>query len=652
MLVIALAGVVGFLSPRRWMHASLLGAGGTVAGSLLMLPAAVQALGRAEPLCWQAAWAMPGAVLVLRLDALAALFLLLILFVGSLAAVYGVAYLREIGERRSLGSLWGFYNLLIASMILTVLAGDALVFLVAWETMALASFFLVVFEYDRPGVRAAGWIYLIATHIGTAFLVAFFVILGAEAGSLEFARFEAVPVDAGPAGLLFVFALLGFGAKAGFLPLHVWLPEAHPAAPSHVSAVLSGVMIKTGIYGLVRALGFLGCPPAWWGWLLVGIGLGSGIFGVLLALAQRDLKRLLAYSSVENIGIIALGLGLGVLGQHQGSTALVALGFGGALLHVVNHGLFKSLLFLAAGAVVHATGTREIERLGGLHRRMPWTAALFCVGAVAICGLPPLNGFVSEFLVYLDALQEAMAARALVIPALATIAGLALIGGLAVACFTKAFGIVFLGEPRTELASPAVEAGWCMRVPMLLLAAGCVGIGLGAPVVVARLAPAVAAASGVPPSASAAGLAPAAGPLVWALVGVLLLLALVLAILAGRARLLARRPVGTAGTWDCGYAQPSARMQYTASSFAQPLTDLFDPCLQTRREVVPPEGLFPRTASIHTHAGDVLRERVFEPLFTHAQRWLSRALILQHGRLQVYVLYIALTLVALLFFAL
>ena len=255
----------------------------------------------------------------------------------------------------------------------------------------------------------------------------------------------------GLAGVLFLLAVIGFGTKAGFMPLHVWLPEAHPAAPSHVSAVMSGVMIKTGIYGLMRAFTFLGTPPLWWGWVLVAIGLTSGVLGVLFALAQHDLKRLLAYHSVENIGIIALGLGVGLLGMSTGSPVLIVLGFGGALLHVLNHALFKGLLFLGAGAVVHGTGTREIDQLGGLLKRMPWTAATFLVGAVAISGLPPLNGFVSEFLIYLGAFKGGISTGGPVaVPLLALIAGLALIGGLAVACFTKAFGIVFLGEPRSE----------------------------------------------------------------------------------------------------------------------------------------------------------------------------------------------------------
>ena len=268
--------------------------------------------------------------------------------------------------------------------------------------MSLASFFLVMFDDEKESVRRAGWIYLVAMHLGTAFLLAMFLLLGQER---RLAGFRAALGRARRrSGVLFLLAVVGFGTKAGFIPLHVWLPEAHPAAPSHVSAVMSGVMIKTGIYGLLRMLTLLGPPPAWWGWTLLGIGVVSGVLGVLFALAQHDLKRLLAYHSVENIGIIALGLGVGLLGISYGNPTMAALGFAGGLLHVVNHAVFKSLLFLGAGSVLHATGTGEIDRLGGLLKRMPVTGATFLVGAAAISGLPPLNGFVSEFLIYLGAL--------------------------------------------------------------------------------------------------------------------------------------------------------------------------------------------------------------------------------------------------------
>jgi formate hydrogenlyase subunit 3/multisubunit Na+/H+ antiporter MnhD subunit len=479
---VLVAGGVGALALARARWASTVGAGGAVAGCALALSPSLQALlGRpVDPVRWS--WSIPGGTLSFALDPLSGFFLLPTLVLAAAAAVYGHEYLRASAPPEGLGEAWLCYNLLVVSMALTLVAQNGVLFLLAWETMALTSFFLVVFERDKGGVRRAGWTYLVATHLGGAALLAMFVLAAGAAGSFEFSDLARLAVEpSGFKGLIFLLAVVGFGTKAGFVPLHVWLPEAHPAAPSHVSAVMSGVMIKTGIYGLVRLLVLLGPPAVWWGWLLVGIGVTSGILGVLFALAQHDLKRLLAYHSVENVGIITLGLGLGTVGLAAGMPALTVLGFGGGLLHVLNHALFKGLLFLGAGCVLRAAATREIDRLGGLLRRMPWTGACFLVGAAAIAGLPPLNGFVSEFLIYLGAFRGAVGAAGaatVIVPALATIGALALIGGLAAACFTKAFGIVFLGEPRTAAAEAAHEAGAAMRGPMVALAAACVIIGL------------------------------------------------------------------------------------------------------------------------------------------------------------------------------
>jgi formate hydrogenlyase subunit 3/multisubunit Na+/H+ antiporter MnhD subunit len=319
-----------------------------------------------------------------ELDALSAVFAVPILVIAALAAVYGQEYLSPYAARKELAVTWFWYNLLTGSMLLVAVARNAVLFLLAWEAMSLASFFLVMFEHQRASVRHAGWVYLVATHIGTAFLLVMFAVLGRQAGTLDFAAFAPGPATPMAPGLLFLLAVVGFGTKAGFMPLHVWLPEAHPAAPSHVSAVMSGVMIKTGIYGLLRVLTFLGPPAPWWGWVLVATGAVSGVFGVLFALAQHDLKRLLAYHSVENIGIIAMGLGVGMLGLSYRQPAVAFLGLAGGLLHVCNHAVFKSLLFLSAGSALQATGTREIDQLGGLLRRLPVTGAVFLVGSAAI----------------------------------------------------------------------------------------------------------------------------------------------------------------------------------------------------------------------------------------------------------------------------
>ncbi|RPJ61259.1 MAG: hypothetical protein EHM23_07495 [Acidobacteria bacterium] len=453
------------------------------------------------------------------------------------------------------------------------------------------------------------------------------------------------------ASLMFLLALVGFGAKAGIVPLHVWLPEAHPAAPSHVSALMSGVMIKTGVYGLLRALTFLGDPPAWWGWTLLIVGVTSGILGVLFALAQHDLKRLLAYHSVENIGIIFMGLGLGELGLSLNLGWLAVLGFAGCLLHVVNHALFKGLLFLGAGSVLKSAGSLEIDDLGGLSKRMPWTATLFLVGSVAICGLPPLNGFISEMLIFLGGFEAvAVGGTSGVLSGLVVIAGLALISGLAIACFTKAFGIVFLGEPRSETARMAAPLGhrWILRVPMLVLAVACLAIGLGAPLLLPVLSTVISVvAPRIPASPDA--MAATAGYLQKSVL-VFALLAVLCGLLAALRRwLLSGRAVAVSVTWDCGYARPTARMQYTASSFARPITTLFQRVLRTKVHLDMPPGLFPGKAAFSTETPDAFLQTVYGRLFGTGARLIAALRWLQHGNIHIYVLYIALALLGLLF---
>lgn len=648
--LLVVGGFAALLCGHAGRNPSWLAAGTVVAAGVLGCVPAIQTLLGADTVWLRIPWPVPYGEFFIEVDPLTAWFLVPLFLISAAASVYGAGYWNRNLEARRLGNAWFFYCLLVLAMTLVLLARNAILFLFAWELMALTSFFLVVFDDAQPAVRRAGWIYLGMSQAGTAFLLALFLILGREANSMDFTHWAWRGVESpAVAGGLFVLAVLGFGAKAGFVPLHIWLPEAHPAAPSHVSALMSGVLIKMGIYGLLRALTFLGPPPLWWSWVLISVGLSSGVLGVLLALAQHDLKRLLAYHSVENIGIIMLGLGLGLLGVTVNSPPLVLLGWGGGLLHVVNHALFKGLLFLGAGSVLQGTGTREIDCLGGLLKRMPWTGATFLVGAVAICGLPPLNGFISELLIFVGAFQAVTAASTpTALAALAVIAGLALIGGLAAACFTKAFGIVFLGEPRGAEAAHAHETGWAMRVPMLLLAGVCVGIALLAPVWIAPLTRVLVGLGGL---ASDAGLASLAGitRALWSVVvvslGVLLLIALIVWL---RRRLLSGRVVSTAVTWDCGYAQPTARMQYTASSFAQPLTQQFRMLLRSHSETIKPDGVLPARASFRSHTADPWHGQLYRPAFLWLTGRLAKLRWLQHGNVQLYVLYVALTLLALL----
>jgi formate hydrogenlyase subunit 3/multisubunit Na+/H+ antiporter MnhD subunit len=637
--ILVASGVASLLANRSARLATGLGAGGAVAAcAMALIPSARGLSGVLSS--HQSVWNVPGGSFFVAIDPLSSFFLVPIFALSLLAAVYGSRYTLD--TTRSVGRAWFWFNLLVAGMAMVVVARNAVLFLVAWEIMAMASFFLVTFEHDRPEVQSAGWTYIVATHLGTAFLMALFLLLGRE--SLDFDRFV---VEFHPA-LIFVLAVVGFGTKAGLMPFHVWLPEAHPAAPTHVSALMSGVMIKTGIYGLLRVLSFLGPPPAWWGWTLVGVGLVSGVLGVLFALAQHDLKRLLAYSSVENVGIVSVGLGAGVLGVHYGSAALAVLGFGGGLLHLVNHTMFKGLLFLAAGSVAHAAHTLRLDHLGGLLRRTPWTGTAFLIGSAAIAGLPPLNGFVGEFIIYLGAYEAIRIGGDAATLGVATIGGLALIGGLSAACFARAFGTVFLGEPRSPEARLAHESSGWMRWPMVVLGAGCIAAGIGGAWVVGALGPVIGQVSGLSPSQVVSGLAPTAALLRTISILSAALIAAVLALAGLRRILLRRREVRAALTWDCGYAEPSPRMQYTASSFAQPLTGLFGFALRVRKLLNPPRGYFPTSASLETRVDDVARRGIYRPVFLCVGRAASRLRVIQHGRLNLYVLYIALTLAVLL----
>lgn len=644
--IFALGSLACLLARGKPAALRVLGPAVTVAGAAAGLPACLQGLAGASATI-SLPWSMPLGSLCAGMDPLSAVFATPILLISALAALYGSAYLQHAAARRDTSFAWFFFNLLAGSMLLVVTARNAVLFLLGWELMSLTSFFLVIFDSESSSARRAGWTYLIATHIGTAFILVLFAHLGKPSGSLDFAAFAGAASSPRAAGIAFALALIGFGTKAGLMPMHVWLPDAHPAAPSHVSAVMSGVMIKTGIYGLLRTLTFLGAPAPWWGWTLLAIGAVSGILGVLFALAQMDIKRLLAYSSVENMGIISMALGLGVLGVCAGSPAVAFLGFAGGILHMLNHSVFKSLLFLGAGSVLHATETRNFEHLGGLLKRMPSTGLAFLVGAVAICGIPPLNGFVGEFLVYLASFRVLSSVPTLpfglIVAALVTATSLALIGGLAVVCFSKAFGMAFLGEPRSRHAEVATEAAAPMRLPLLILAALCVVIGFAGPYLLGLLGPAVGQLMGAQsdPALSANSLRKivqisALGLLVTGLLALL------------RHRLLAGRKRGAAGTWDCGYLAPAPRMQYTASSYVDPVVRVFNLFLRTRRTVAPPDGLFPTSSSFSTETPDVYRERVYRPAFASIENFLSRFRWIQHGRVNLYVLYIIVALVTLL----
>jgi formate hydrogenlyase subunit 3/multisubunit Na+/H+ antiporter MnhD subunit len=651
LVVYVATGVLAAAFGRQARAAGLIGMFGCLAAAVLGLPETVAVLagldaGFERTLPWDT---IPGARAHFGLDGLTAVFLVPMFVLTALVAVACVGYFAEHPGSLAPGVAWMMLNLTAAGMLTVALARNAVLFLLGWEVMAVAGFFLVVYHAERPETRPAGWKWLIASQLGAACLVPVFVLLGRGGDSLDFGTFTTAGMTPALVGLVFILAVVGFGTKAGLIPFHVWLPEAHPVAPSPVSALLSGVLIKFGIYGLVRILGYLGPPPAWWAWVLIGLGLVSGVWGILNAVVQRDLKRLLAYSSVENIGIITLGLGLGVYGKSVNSPGLAILGFGGALVHVWTHAAGKGLLFLGAGAVKHAAGTTDIDRLGGLLKQAPVLGTCCVLGAASICGLPPLGGFTGEFLIYLSAFEEEVGGPGLAaLPPLAVLTGLALIGGLAVYAFSKAVGLSFLGAPR----DPSVHLGHVPRaitVPLVILAAACVLLGLAGPALIRGVEPALVTVTRFPSDRVARGMADATGPLNAVTIVSLIFLVLVGGLTLLRSRLLAGREVGTAGTWDCGYAAPSARMQYTGSSFAQPLAELVAPAVGHARERPAALPYFPGpNDGVKTKADDVPEARGYRPLFRLFAAILSRGRVLQSGRVHLYVLYIMLTLLAVL----
>jgi hydrogenase-4 component B len=640
--LVGVSGVPGLLFGRTSSVGERVASLSMIVGSLIGLAAAFVAMSETVSLVRE--WSVPGGQFAIRVDGLAAMFLVPLFVIAPLGSIYGLEYWPQREHVDNARKLRLFYGLTTAGIALLVVARSAVLFLVGWETMALAAFFCITTEDEHEEVRQSGYVYLAAARVASLLLFAMFAVLHAASGSWDFAP-PGHPMASSAATAVFALALLGFGLKAGLMPLHVWLPGAHANSPSHVSALMSGVLIKTGIYGIARVCSFFDHPPLGWGVTLLLSGSVSGIFGVAFAIGQHDLKRLLAYHSVENIGIITMGLGVAMLGRAVGSPSLVVLGLAGGLLHVWNHALFKALLFLSAGSVLHATGTREIDQLGGLAKRMPRTAFAFVFGAIAICGLPPLNGFVSELFVYLGLFRAMDHERLWVMSAVGAPA-LALIGALAVACFVKAYGAVFLGQARSELVARAHEPSLVMIGPTAVLGLACAFIGL-APSAIAPVVLSATAAWAPEVSAVAEPLEVLAPLRLLSVTGVaLLVLTAAGAALLARATAPARASVGP--TWDCGYAAPSSRMQYTSSSFAATLVGFFSWALRPSVNADTPRGLFPLPAKFHSHVPDTVLDRAVLPLSRAGARALRWFRWVQHGNVQLYVVYIFATLLVLL----
>jgi hydrogenase-4 component B len=662
MLVIFLAGVVGAL-----LTASRTGVSRVVGHSFAMFGAlAALALGLAGlaggSLTVEIAEILPIGGVALGLDRLSAFFIVVISVAGIASALYAIGYTREYEGRHSLGAMGSALNLFLASMVLVVMARNALTFLALWEVMSLASYFLVMTENDNGETERAGWLYFVMTHAGFACLLVGFLLLSRATGSMNFNDWQSASSTIGVTtrSLIFILMGLGFGSKAGIIPLHVWLPQAHPAAPSHVSALMSGVMIKMGVYGLVR-IGFdwLGRGPAWWGGALLLAAAISAVLGVLYAMVDSDLKRLLAYSSVENIGIILLGVGSAMLFQAYQLPALAALSLVAALYHTLNHAVFKSLLFMGAGAVLQAAHTRNMEEMGGLIKRMPQTATLFLIGSVSIAALPPFNGFISEWLTFQSLLLSfQIPARATNLVFALSVAALALTSGLAAACFIKAFGISFLALPRTKRAGRAREARLSMRAAMALLAAACLALGVAPFPVLRLLSQTTFDLLGAAPdmrfdwnSIIANQDFATVSPLWIAVSLAALLVSIPVALRVFRAN--TRRRYYE--TWGCGRALQTARFEYTAAAFANPFKRIFSllyrPVKELDIDFHPESRFFVRTISYSNEARSIFDDAIYGPLTKAMRAIAAHARLLQSGNVHVYLLYILVALVTLLMLA-
>jgi hydrogenase-4 component B len=649
-MVLTAIAVLGFSGLPACLLSSRTAAGQRIAtvfmliGSGLGLSGVVASLSGSTPPTLCVPWSLPFGQFSITIDSISALFLTPVFVVPALGSIYALGYWKQSEHAENGRQLGLFFGLLAGSMAMVVIARDGILFLIAWEVMAIAAYFASTAENDNPDVRRAGWVYLVATHVGTLCLIAMFALWNHATDS--FALEPVLKISTELAGIIFVLSLIGFGFKAGIMPLHVWLPGAHANAPSHVSAVMSGVMLKMGVYGLVRITALLPVPAMWWGYLLLTLGVITGVAGIAFAIGQNDLKRLLAYSSIENIGIIVIGLGLALLGRSQHRPEWVMLGLGGALLHMWNHSLFKSLLFFNAGAIIHASHTRDIDQMGGLAKGMPRTMVLFVVGAVAICALPPLNGFAGEWLLYNGLFRTLGFGNEPGFPVTAiAVVPLAMIGALAVACFVKLFGTVFLGSPRRRTDRHPHDPPVSMILPMAVMAVGCICIGLF-PMITTGLLDNAARVWGAWPDPTVS--IATAVPLGWistmglALMGLIGMIAFALKMLP-RVNLISK-----AGTWDCGYAQPKARIQYTGSSFGQTLVNLFKFILwpKTHRPTI--RGIFPRFAHFKSIVPDTILDRLVLPLFKVTGRNLPSLRILQQGQTHLYVLYILVIVIILL----
>jgi len=664
LIALAVGAVLSILSSRHDKAANFFGSSLAALAAIIGMISSAWVLISGQVYSFSAATDLPQLSLSVKLDRLAAFFVFVICLIALLSSVYGYGYVKHYFGKYNIGKLGFFYNLFIAGMIMVSAAHDAFFFLIAWEIMSLASYFLVVYEDREKTNVEAGTLYFIMTHIGTAFIMLAFLLLYGSVGSLDFGAIKEGMAAVSPAvrNAVFILALVGFGTKAGIIPFHIWLPSAHPAAPTHVSALMSGVMIKTGILMMIRIfIDVLPNPPLWWGVVVLLLGAVSSLLGVLYALTEHDIKRLLAYHSIENIGIILLGLGGALIFTSLGMYPLAILALAAALFHTLNHAVFKSLLFMGAGSVISSTGTRNMEEYGGLIKLMPQTALFFLIGSMAISALPPFNGFFSEWATYQALFAGIASASPLVRLAFVAGAGaLVFTGGLAAACFVKAFGATFLARPRSHEAKHAHEPAWGSRAAMACLAAIALAAGVFAGTVtnlLGKVAQSVGSLSAYAPafSANAALFSVQKG---FASVSPLLVffaLAVAVAVAWFAVKLAAGgRAVKIARTWDCG-SNLNERMEITATGFSRSIITIFKSILMPSKQMTSEyrDGhikYFVKASTVKLEVKDIYGIYFYRPFKELLTKIADRVKAIQGGNVNAYVLYIFLVLIVLLCF--
>lgn len=636
-VVLLWGGLLSLLLPGKYKGYCVSIAAGI--STLIVFRVSFQVIGSNEPLTARYILQPPFGGVDMVIDGLSAFFLFLISVMSFIGTLYAAGYMADFyGKGKTVSSHFFFLSMLIVSMLLVPVVQNGLAFLFVWEIMSLSSFFLVVFENEREDVVKAGIHYLVSMHIGVLFLICAFIILSNESGSMDFSSYEAVlKNNRDLSTVIFFLFFTGFGTKAGFIPFHTWLPRAHPAAPGHISGLMSGVMIKTGIYGILRTITFIPDKTLLMGYTVLAVSVASGILGVAYAIVQHNVKRLLAYSSVENIGIIGTGIGVGLLGSACGNRVLVVLGYAGALLHILNHSLFKMLLFFSAGGVYRKIHTLDINRMGGIIKKLKFSAVFFFIGSLAIAGLPPFNGFISEFIIYLGLVSGIQTGNIpFVVSLILSFSGFALIGALALFCFSRVFGIMFLGHPRSDYPEITGEVPRIMRAAMFLLCVPVVLIGFF-PEQVFRFF------TGIAGTFDLSGGPAVSMPFMKTMEN----LAVILRVFAGmtglifllRSLLLRVSGVESYKTWDCGYQGGTSRMQYTASSFSEHFVSLNKIFFRVKEKISPPEGLFPAGAEYESRIEDKFESLVIFPGTAFVRRFLDRFSWIQSGNTQQYILY-------------